>query len=200
MTPAMASEPYWAAAPSRNTSMRSIALVGILLKSTAALPLPTFDSVLMTELTWRRFPLTRTSTWSGLKPLNWADLTISVWPELDWRGMLKEATAACNKPPSSPAILGDLTRSSAVMTSTGTRLSSTARSWERVPIVTISSISLSAAEPASCATGWIAQIDRDNRVTAGTVMRLLNDFIISTSDGFLDTERKFYQISVRIFS
>ena len=34
-----------------NTSMRSIALVGILLKSTAALPLPTFDSVLMTELT-----------------------------------------------------------------------------------------------------------------------------------------------------
>ena len=180
--------------------MRSIALVGILLKSTAALPLPTFDSVLMTELTWRRFPLTRTSTWSGLKPLNWADLTISVWPELDWRGMLKEATAACNKPPSSPAILGDLTRSSAVMTSTGTRLSSTARSWERVPMVTISSISLSAAEPASCATGWIAQIDRDNRVTAGTVMRLLNDFIISTSDGFLDTERKFYQISVRIFS
>ena len=200
MTPAMASEPYWAAAPSRNTSMRSIALVGILLKSTAALPLPTFDSVLMTELTWRRFPLTRTSTWSGLKPLNWADLTISVWPELDWRGMLKEATAACNKPPSSPAILGDLTRSSAVMISTGTRLSSTARSWERVPMVTISSISLSAAEPDSCATGWNAQIDRDNRVTAGTVMRLLNGFIISTSDGFLDTERKFYQISIRILS
>ena len=141
----------------------------------------------MTELTWRRFPLTRTSTWSGLKPLNWADLTISVWPELDWRGMLKEATAACNKPPSSPAILGDLTRSSAVMISTGTRLSSTARSWERVPMVTISSISSSAAEPDSCATGWNAQIDRDNRVTAGTVMRLFNNFIIFTPGSFLGT-------------
>src|SRR5437899_479453 len=40
ITPAMASEPYWAAAPSRNTSIRSIAAAGIAFKSTPTVPRP----------------------------------------------------------------------------------------------------------------------------------------------------------------
>ena len=45
MTPAMASEPYCAPAPSRSTSIRLIAPTGMLLKSTGLVPLPSFDSV-----------------------------------------------------------------------------------------------------------------------------------------------------------
>jgi hypothetical protein len=39
-TPAMASEPYCAEAPSRRTSMRSTATVGMAFRSTAAEPRP----------------------------------------------------------------------------------------------------------------------------------------------------------------
>jgi hypothetical protein len=45
-TPAMASEPYCAAAPSRSTSIRSIALAGIAFRSTEVEPRPTVP------LTW----------------------------------------------------------------------------------------------------------------------------------------------------
>jgi len=41
ITPAMASEPYCAAAPSLNTSIRFIAATGIALMSVPAVPLPT---------------------------------------------------------------------------------------------------------------------------------------------------------------
>ena len=40
ITPAMASEPYCADAPSRSTSMRSIAAAGIAFKSTPTVPRP----------------------------------------------------------------------------------------------------------------------------------------------------------------
>ena len=40
MTPAMASEPYWAAAPSRSTSILSIAADGIAFRSTLCAPRP----------------------------------------------------------------------------------------------------------------------------------------------------------------
>ena len=39
-TPAMASEPYFAAAPSRSTSMRSMALAGMVFISTPLEPAP----------------------------------------------------------------------------------------------------------------------------------------------------------------
>jgi hypothetical protein len=39
-TPAMASEPYCADAPSRSTSMRSMALAGMVLRSTPLEPAP----------------------------------------------------------------------------------------------------------------------------------------------------------------
>ena len=68
ITPAIASEPYCAAAPSRSTSIRLIARPGIRLRSTAALPRPTVPLMLSSAETWRRLPLTRTRVWSGLRP------------------------------------------------------------------------------------------------------------------------------------
>ena len=62
MTPAMASEPYCAAAPSRSTSACRIAIDGMTDRSgpcePSAMPLP---SQVMTAARWRRFPLTRIS-------------------------------------------------------------------------------------------------------------------------------------------
>ena len=60
ITPAIASEPYWAAAPSRNTSMRSIAFAGIAFKSTDDEPRPVEPFKLSNALLWRRLPLTST--------------------------------------------------------------------------------------------------------------------------------------------
>ena len=63
MTPAMASEPYWAAAPSRSTSTWRSAIAGMVEMSGAcepyATPLPPCQS--MIDARWRRFPLTRIS-------------------------------------------------------------------------------------------------------------------------------------------
>src|SRR5439155_600791 len=64
ITPAMASEPYWAAAPSRSTSIRSIAAAGIAFRSTPTVPRPNVPLTCTNALEWRRLPLTRTSTWS----------------------------------------------------------------------------------------------------------------------------------------
>ena len=65
ITPAIASEPYCAAAPSRRISMRSIMDDGIALRSTGAEPRPTKPLTLTSALLWRRLPLTSTSVWSG---------------------------------------------------------------------------------------------------------------------------------------
>src|SRR5216117_857146 len=65
ITPAIASEPYWAAAPSRSTSIRSIAAAGIAFRSTPTVPRPNVPLTCTNALEWRRLPLTSTSTWSG---------------------------------------------------------------------------------------------------------------------------------------
>ena len=63
MTPAIASEPYWAAAPSRSTSTCRSAIDGMMEMSGAcepyATPLPPCQS--MIDARWRRFPLIRIS-------------------------------------------------------------------------------------------------------------------------------------------
>src|SRR2546430_4677838 len=59
MTPAIASDPYWAAAPSRSTSMRSIAAAGIALRSTPTVPRPNVPLTCTSALEWRRLPFTR---------------------------------------------------------------------------------------------------------------------------------------------
>ena len=70
ITPAIASEPYCAEAPSRSTSMRSTADDGNALKSTDTEPRPIEPLTFTSALLWRRFPFTSTSTWSGASPRN----------------------------------------------------------------------------------------------------------------------------------
>ena len=69
ITPAIASEPYCAAAPSRSTSTCRSAIDGMLEMSgpcdPSATPLPIH---VMTAPRWRRFPFTSTSVWSGARP------------------------------------------------------------------------------------------------------------------------------------
>ena len=68
MTPAMASDPYCAAAPSLSTSMRSMAASGMAFISVPAVPLPTEVLTCSSALLWRRLPLTSTNVWSGPRP------------------------------------------------------------------------------------------------------------------------------------
>ena len=69
ITPAMASEPYCAAAPSRSTSTCRSAMAGMVEMSGPcepnATPLPPCQS--MIDERWRRLPLTSTSVWSGAR-------------------------------------------------------------------------------------------------------------------------------------
>jgi hypothetical protein len=67
MTPATASLPYCAPAPSRRISMWSMAPGGMALTSTGTVPAKLL-SVSSTALAWRRLPLISTSTWSGARP------------------------------------------------------------------------------------------------------------------------------------
>ena len=68
ITPAMASEPYWDAAPSRSTSIRLIDCTGMARRSVPVVPNPSDAITLGNAAEWRRLPLTRTSTWSGFMP------------------------------------------------------------------------------------------------------------------------------------
>ena len=61
MTPAMASEPYCAEAPSRSTSIAEMAPVGMVFMSTAEEPRPIEPLTLTSEAAWRRLELTSTS-------------------------------------------------------------------------------------------------------------------------------------------
>ena len=123
MTPAIASEPYWAPAPSRSTSIRLIAPTGMLLKSTGLVPLPSLDSVVRVAVVWRRLPFTSTSTWSGLRFRSCAGRTRSAKFEFDCRGRLNEGTSDCRAAPTSPGSVADSRIASAVTRSIGARLS-----------------------------------------------------------------------------
>src|SRR3989442_1072227 len=86
ITPAMASDPYCADAPSRSTSIRSMAAVGIAFRSTRTVPRPKVPFTCTSALACRRLPLTSTSTWSGPRPrrlagLMWSDPSAMVWCE-----------------------------------------------------------------------------------------------------------------------
>ena len=75
---AMASEPYCAEAPSRNTSMRSMALCGIVFRSTPLDPAPMPYVKLFTSAVWCcRQPFTSTSVWSGERPRSVKGRTMS---------------------------------------------------------------------------------------------------------------------------
>ena len=77
MTPAMASEPYWAAAPSRSTSACRMAIEGMTEMSGPCEPSPMpLPSQVMTAARWRRLPLTRISVWSGARLRRFAGRTM----------------------------------------------------------------------------------------------------------------------------
>ena len=62
ITPAIASEPYCEAAPSRRISIRLIEPLGIALRSVPTVPRPNVPLMFISALRWRRLPLTSTST------------------------------------------------------------------------------------------------------------------------------------------
>ena len=97
MTPAMASDPYCAAAPSRRTSACRIAIDGMMDKSgpwePSAMPLP---SHVMTAARCRRLPFTSTSVWSGARLRRLAGRTMVAASLIGWMLMLNDGTTVRN--------------------------------------------------------------------------------------------------------
>jgi hypothetical protein len=137
MTPAMASEPYCAEAPSRSTSTVRTAAVGMVLRSTAAEPRPAEPLTFTSEAEWRRLLFTSTRVWSGARPRSCAGRTVSVPSVRPGRGKLKEGSATERD----WLISGEPVRSScwAEMASTGAAVSLRERPATRVPVTTMAS-------------------------------------------------------------
>ena len=140
-TPAMASEPYCAAAPSRSTSTRSMALAGM-----AEMSGPWAPSEAPLEIHWmtaprcRRLLLTSTSVWSGAMPRRLIGRSNAAASRdgfvLTWKAGMVVRSRLLMSPLPWPvnAPLG--------MASTGTGESAAERGAARVPTVTtISSMS-----------------------------------------------------------
>ena len=82
ITPAIASDPYCAEAPSRNTSILSMAAAGILFRSTPTSPFPGVSLMYTKALWFLRFPLTKTNVLLGPKPLKSAGSKCAVASEI----------------------------------------------------------------------------------------------------------------------
>ncbi|MNQ62098.1 hypothetical protein D3C85_764300 [compost metagenome] len=96
ITPAMASEPYCAAAPSLKISILLIEEAGMAFKSVPVFPLPLVPKRLIREDWCLLFPLIKTRVWSGPKPLNEAGSTWSAPSEPDCLFALNEGATYCN--------------------------------------------------------------------------------------------------------
>ena len=118
MTPAIASEPYWAAAPSRRISMRSIADTGIALRSAPVDPRPIVPFTWTRAVVCRRLPLISTRTWSGPRPRRLAGRTDAEPSAIVVRGKLNEGARRWITCMVSVAPVASICR--AVMMSTGT--------------------------------------------------------------------------------
>ena len=137
ITPAMASEPYCAEAPSRRTSIRSMALRGMAFISVPAVPRPTVSSTCSNALLCRRFPLTNTSTWSGPSPRSVAGRTESVPSVIAELWKLNEGESICRARPVST--WPELRNRSPSTSSTGTGDSRGSRPSIRLPTTWTSS-------------------------------------------------------------
>ena len=143
-TPAMASDPYCAAAPSLSSSTCRIAIVGITDMSgpcdPSAMPFP---SHVITAARWRRFRFTRIRVWSGARLRRFAGLTTVAASEMGC--MLTLNDGASVRMASTMFAWGCRARASAVSTSTGTADAITDRSsLLRLPTTTtVSAISKS---------------------------------------------------------
>ena len=139
-TPAMASEPYCAAAPSRSTSTCRSAIDGMAEMSgpcdPKATPLPPCQS--MIDERCRRLPLTRTRVWSGARLRSIAGRTTVEASLMGCVLTLNDGTMVRSW--SCRLTAPWLTRSEAERTSTGTGDSATVRGRARVPTTTVSSV------------------------------------------------------------
>ena len=140
ITPAIASEPYCAAAPSRSTSIDWMADRGIALMSVPAEPRPMVCCTLTSACWWRRLPFTSTSSWSGPRPRSVAGRMMSVPSLMKVVVKLKDGSSSCSTLPSSsePADW----RSFALIRPTGTAVSSAVLAWVREPSTTTVAVSL----------------------------------------------------------
>ena len=138
MTPAMASAPYWATAPSRSTSTLRTAMPGIMpmLGPWDPLPAAGTNSEINAALC-RRLPLTMMSVWSGARPRNDVERT-KVSPSPEAMGALYEGARARRLSVRS-AWLPTLPISSADSTSTGAVTSPAERAVRKREPTTITS-------------------------------------------------------------
>jgi len=136
----MASEPYWADAPSRSTSMDSIAIDGMAPMSAPWAPKP---PTCISAERCRRLPFINTSVWWVSRPRMCVGLMKLAPSEIGWRRAANDGTMALITSIRSDELTLEI--SSALNTSTGTAVSTAARSRRRVPIVTISSITRASA-------------------------------------------------------
>jgi hypothetical protein len=139
MTPAIASEPYCADAPSRSTSIDCTIAAGIVFKSTAAAPRPIVPFTFTSDDACLRFEFISTSVWSGESPRSVAGRIVSVPSARPGRGKLNDGNMTDS------AWLISVTPTfasvSPLTTSTGTAVSVAERSGTRVPVTTICSTS-----------------------------------------------------------
>ncbi len=161
----MASEPYCAEAPSRSTSTRSIAEIGMVLRSTGAEPRPMVPLRLSRDEVWRRLPFTSTSTWSGARPRSCAGRIAEVPSVSAGRGKFSEGRARASAVASS--VVPVAWRASLLMMSIGDCDSATVRSETRVPVtIRVSRVlARSAGAGTSCARAGAAA-SAANRATA----------------------------------
>ena len=96
ITPAMASEPYCEDAPSRSTSTRSMAAIGIAARFTPTSPLPGVRFKYACACWLTRFPLIKTSVLEGPKPRMSAGAKPAVASEIAWSCALNEGMAKVN--------------------------------------------------------------------------------------------------------
>src|SRR5687768_6287676 len=180
MTPAIASEPYCADAPSRSTSIDCTIEAGIVFKSTAAAPRPIVPLTLTSDDAWRRFEFMSTSVWSGDSPRNVAGRIVSVPSARPGRGKLNDGsiTESAWLISVTPTLLID----SPLTTSTGTAVSVAERSGTRVPVTTICSISMTRGALASCA----AAATGPSAATSAAFRNVGRIFLRCTVDSFPD--------------
>ena len=150
ITPAIASEPYWAAAPSRKTSTCLIAEAGITEISGPWAPSdkPPPKKVI-TALRWRRLPLTNTKVWSDAKPRKLAGRTSVEASLIGWSFTLNDGTTFCKIDTMSEGPWLAISEPSII--STGTAESATDLGAARVPTIEIFSTSCSSAAGCCCA-------------------------------------------------
>ena len=177
MTPAIASDPYCDEAPSRSTSIRSIASAGIEFRSTAAEPRPIVPLMLSSAAVCRRLPLTSTSVWSGDSPRRVAGRNASEPSAMAGWGKLKLGTSLLrillvSTWPPSVSISPD-------RTSTGTGELATVRVVEREPVtmIVLSGGAVSAAAVVSWANAGLAPSVRAIAPAAAPVARMLRRFM-----------------------